>query len=46
MSSLCGSVVPIKKLLLWLEMARQALDAPGGPIPLPAWRKVLADLSS
>jgi vesicle-fusing ATPase len=49
MSSLVGSsMVPLKKLLLWLEMARQQLpdDAAGGKIPLSAWMKVLRDLSS
>jgi hypothetical protein len=45
--SLCGSaVVPVKKLLLWMEMARQELAEPNGPIPLEAWQKVLRDLSS
>ncbi|KAF6256958.1 N-ethylmaleimide sensitive fusion protein [Scenedesmus sp. NREL 46B-D3] len=45
--SLCGSaVVPVKKLLLWMEMARQELAEPNGPIPLEAWEKVLRDLSS
>jgi hypothetical protein len=38
--------VPIKKLLLWLEMARQSLPDPGAPIPLAAWTTVLQDLSS
>lgn len=46
MSSLCGAVVPVKKLLLWLEMARQELDEPCAKIPLASWQKVLRDLSS
>lgn len=46
MTSLCGAVVPIKKLLLWLEMARQDLAEPNGTTPLAAWEKVLQDLSS
>ncbi|WIA31160.1 hypothetical protein OEZ86_001171 [Tetradesmus obliquus] len=45
--SLCGSaVVPVKKLLLWMEMARQELAEPNGPIPLEAWQKVLRDLAN
>lgn len=46
MNDYCGNVVPIKKVLLWLEMARQELDEPTSFIPLPAWDKVLRDLSS
>jgi len=46
MSALCGNVVPIKKLLLWMEMARQELLDPTSKIPLEAWQKVLRDLSS
>eukprot|EP00878_Enallax_costatus_P019245 GHUV01020299.1.p1 GENE.GHUV01020299.1~~GHUV01020299.1.p1 ORF type:complete len:671 (+),score=177.44 GHUV01020299.1:714-2726(+) len=46
MTDYCGNVVPIKKLLLWLEMARQELDEPNSTIPLSAWDKVLRDLSS
>lgn len=42
----CGRDVPIKKLLLWLEMARQELPEQGGRIPLAAWQAVLQDLSS
>eukprot|EP00879_Flechtneria_rotunda_P013941 GHRR01014560.1.p1 GENE.GHRR01014560.1~~GHRR01014560.1.p1 ORF type:complete len:485 (+),score=178.54 GHRR01014560.1:1437-2891(+) len=46
MTTLCGSVVPMKKLLLWLEMARQELQEANSKIPLSAWQKVLQDLSS
>lgn len=46
LSTYCGSSAPIKKLLLWLEMARQALPDPGARIPLAAWQAVLQDLSS
>jgi hypothetical protein len=42
----CSKEVPIKKLLLWLEMARQSLPDPGARIPLDAWTTVLQDLSS
>jgi hypothetical protein len=42
----CGREVPIKRLLLWLEMARQSLPDPAARIPLPAWQAVLQDLSS
>jgi vesicle-fusing ATPase len=48
----CGREVPVKKLLLWLEMARQALPdgggsgGGGGKIPLDTWEAVLQDLSS
>ncbi|GBF95528.1 hypothetical protein Rsub_08509 [Raphidocelis subcapitata] len=42
----CGRDVPIKKLLLWLEMARQELPEQGGRVPLEAWQAVLQDLSS
>jgi vesicle-fusing ATPase len=42
----CGKEVPIKKLLLWLEMARQELPDPTAKIPLAAWQTVLQDLSS
>jgi hypothetical protein len=53
MTSLSGStMVPMKKLLLWLEMARQELQSndpstsSSSKIPLAAWTKVLRDLSS
>lgn len=47
MVSLTGSEeVPIKKLLLWLEMARQELPDPQGKISLQAWTKVLQNLSA
>lgn len=37
-------VVPMKKLLLWVEMARQ--DVPEGQkVPLARWEQVLRDLS-
>jgi vesicle-fusing ATPase len=34
--------VPVKKLLLWLELARQGVE-PGEKIPLDAWLTVLAN---
>lgn len=46
LSTYCGKEVPIKKLLLWLEMARQELPDPTAKIPLAAWQTVLSDLSS
>lgn len=46
LSAFCGKVVPIKKLLLWIEMARQGLGGPRDKIPLAAWHTVLQDLSS
>jgi vesicle-fusing ATPase len=44
LTTLCGKSVPMKKLLLWLEMARQEAD--GATIPLRRWQAVLQDLSS
>jgi hypothetical protein len=45
MEALTGSEeVPIKKLLLWLEMARQELPDPAAKITLQAWTKVLQNL--
>lgn len=38
-------LVPMKKLLLWLEMARQDLE-PGEKISLDRWHETLRDLSS
>lgn len=48
MVTLTGSEeVPIKKLLLWLEMARQELPDPSqGKISLQAWTKVLQNLGT
>lgn len=47
LTTLCGKVVPLKKLLLWLEMARQDLEGgPGTAIPLHRWQQTLQDLSS
>jgi hypothetical protein len=47
MVALTGSEdVPVKKLLLWLEMARQELPDPAGKIDLQAWTKVLQNLST
>lgn len=46
LATYCGKEVPIKKLLLWLEMARQDLPDPSAKIPLAAWQAVLQDLSS
>lgn len=37
--------VPIKKLLLWLEMAKQDV-AEGQKVPISRWAQVLRDLSS
>jgi hypothetical protein len=45
MEALTGSEeVPIKKLLLWLEMARQELPDPAAKVALQAWTKVLQNL--
>ena len=44
LTSATSKLVPIKKLLLWLEMAKQDV-APGQRIPLARWRQVLSDLS-
>jgi vesicle-fusing ATPase len=46
LTTMCGKVVPMKKLLLWLEMARQDLPAGTKKIPLMQWHQVLRDLSS
>ena len=46
LTTMCGKVVPVKKLLLWLEMARQDLPPGTKKIPLMQWHKVLRDLSS
>eukprot|EP00877_Chromochloris_zofingiensis_P012938 jgi/Chrzof1/7899/Cz02g40140.t1 len=46
LTTFCGKVVPMKKLLLWLEMARQDLPEPSAKIPLSKWQQVLQDLSS
>lgn len=46
LATYCGKEVPIKKVLLWLEMARQELPDPTSKIPLAAWQTVLQDLSS
>jgi hypothetical protein len=48
MVTLTGSEeVPIKKLLLWVEMARQELEDPSqGKIPLQSWTKVLQNLGT
>ncbi|KAG2433336.1 hypothetical protein HXX76_008400 [Chlamydomonas incerta] len=44
LTSIHSKVVPMKKLLLWVEMARQ--DVPEGQkIPLARWEQVLRDLS-
>jgi vesicle-fusing ATPase len=40
------SVVPIKKLLLWLDVAKQdSQDSPGQKVTVAKWRQVLSDLS-
>lgn len=44
LTSATSSLVPIKKLLLWLEMAKQGVDA-DKKIPVATWRTVLSDLS-
>lgn len=36
-------LIPIKKLLLWLEMAKQCIE-PGEKIKLSAWNTVLSDV--
>lgn len=41
----CSRTVPMKKLLLWLEMAKQELK-PGQKIPLQRWQETLRDLAS
>lgn len=46
LSSICGSSVPIKKLLLWLEMARQESVDGASTISLDTWETKLRDLSS
>lgn len=45
LTSICGQEVPLKKLLLWLEMARQEV-APGQRICLERWEQTLEHLSS
>lgn len=45
LTSITSKQVPIKKLLLWLELARQDVQ-PGEKIPLDKWQTVLRDLSS
>lgn len=44
LTSTTSKLVPIKKLLLWLEMAKQDIQ-PGAKIPMATWRSVLTDLS-
>eukprot|EP00798_Chlamydomonas_sp_ICE-L_P014964 gene14964-21021_t len=44
LASHAGKRVPLKKLLLWVEMAKQGLE-PGAFIPLDQWSQVLRDLS-
>lgn len=43
-ASLLEPEIPIKRLLLLLEMARQGLD-PGVRIPVLHWNQVLRDLA-
>jgi vesicle-fusing ATPase len=45
LSGTCGRSVPIKKLLLWVEMARQDVE-PGEKVTLARWQQTLRDLSS
>lgn len=40
-----SKAVPIKKLLLWVELAKQDVE-PGKRVPLAKWKQVLRDLSS
>ena len=44
LTSHCGKTVPIKKLLLWIELAKQNVE-PGQKIPLERWQETLRDLS-
>jgi vesicle-fusing ATPase len=44
LTSTASKLVPIKKLLLWIELAKQGLAA-DQKIPLPRWRQVLSELS-
>lgn len=44
LTSTTSKLVPIKKLLLWLEIARQDVPA-GQKIPLSKWKQVLSDLA-
>lgn len=39
-----AKMVPIKKLLLWVEMARQNLEE-GQKLPLARWEQTLLDLA-
>uniref|UniRef100_A0A7S0RIV4 Vesicle-fusing ATPase n=1 Tax=Chlamydomonas leiostraca TaxID=1034604 RepID=A0A7S0RIV4_9CHLO len=41
----CGKTVPIKKLMLWIELAKQDVEK-GKKIPLSRWQETLRDLSS
>lgn len=43
-AGLVEAEVPIKRLLLLLDLARQGVPA-GAPIPLARWNQVLRDLS-
>ena len=44
MAGLAEAEVPIKRLLLLVDLARQGVPA-GTPIPLPRWHQVLRDLA-
>lgn len=44
LTSTTSKLVPVKKLLLWLEIARQDVQ-PGQKIPLTKWKQVLSDLA-
>ncbi|GFH21550.1 uncharacterized protein HaLaN_18878, partial [Haematococcus lacustris] len=44
LTSHVGKTVPIKKLLLWVELAKQDVEA-GQKIPLQRWQETLRDLS-
>lgn len=43
-AGLAEAEVPIKRLLLLVDLARQGVPA-GAPIPLERWHQVLRDLS-
>lgn len=44
-ASLIESEMPIKRLLLLLDMARQDVAA-GAPIPLQKWNQTIRDISA
>ncbi len=46
LTTLYGKLVPMQKLPLWRDMARQDLPNGATNIPLQKWQQVLQDLSS